>query len=87
MTYLSKSKYITDPFFKTLAMRRGLTSDQVLTRSERRRRACLKLGVDKDHVYMLRFENPFIYSHAWKFLVRESLRNKEIQERGRAHSE
>ena len=69
--------YIQDPFYRSLAHKQKLNWRQVLRRAERRHSAILKLcGNHRTLRYIgpMRLDNPFIESHAWKFLVREALR-------------
>jgi len=66
--------YSEDEFYVKLAFQRSLGAQDVVRRSRRRRHACIRLGVAHGHINLLRLDNPFMYSHAWKFMVRESLR-------------
>jgi hypothetical protein len=69
--------YIQDQFYRDLARKQNLTWRQVLKRAERRHAAIYKLCGLRTIKYLgpMRLDNPFIESHAWKFLVREALRN------------
>ena len=68
-------KYTYEPFYVTMAMNRGLTREQVLRRAVRRAKAAHKLGAIKDHhIYRNQgLDNPFIESHAWKYLMRQAI--------------
>ena len=72
-------EYAYNPFYRTLGMKLGMTPQAVIKRSRRRSEAILKLvgrqSKTYNHIGGMRLDNPFIESHAWKFLVREALRN------------
>jgi hypothetical protein len=68
------SRYVTDEFYRGLALKQGLSPEQVRLRATRRIKATIKLGVY--YPELLGLDNPFIESHAWKFLVRESIRDQ-----------
>lgn len=71
-----KSKYLTDRFYIQMARDRGMKPTQVIRRSERRTQAVKALQGANNYlraVYHWNLDNPFIESHAWKFLVRQAL--------------
>lgn len=72
-------EYAQSPFYRTLGMKLGITPQQAVKRSKRRARAVMKVAGQNSKTYRyigaMRLDNPFIEAHAWKFLVREALRN------------
>lgn len=73
ITRPSLVKYIREEFYVSFAYTLGMTPRQVIYRAKRRRHACVVLGVKRCFITSGCLENPFIESHAWKFLVRECL--------------
>jgi len=70
-------RYLDDPFYFLLMKTYRMTPEQVIKRSVRRTAAILKVAKakDLDIVCRAKLDNPFIESHAWKYLARQVLRS------------
>lgn len=58
-------KYIHDPFFQSLAEKRGWTEEKVLRECEYRRYLCENSGLNRKKINMHRLTNPFMGHEAW----------------------
>jgi hypothetical protein len=84
----SKSRYLTEQFYVVMAKERGMTPKQVLRRSERRLHAFelvrgrrVKYGHGNYFKSIWGADNPFIESHAWKYLMRSALDEQATKRR------
>ena len=87
----SKLRYLVDPFYVAMAQDRGMSPALILRRSERRLQAFEKLRrrqVKARSYYRAIWgaDNPFIESHAWKYLMRSALEETRLQRRNHAES-
>lgn len=71
-----RRRYLEDPFYATMARALAISPERVLARAQKRAWAIVKLGgehLERD-VHQMRLDNPFMESHAWKYLARETLK-------------
>lgn len=68
-----RQTYVKDLFYSGFMLKRGITADRVVRIAWRRHRAVIALGVPLKDVSGLSLDNPYIESHAWKYLVRQKI--------------
>ena len=71
------NRYIFDPRWRGMNIKRNITEDRAKNRSMRRSHACEVLQVRRVKVLELNFDNPYIEPHAWKYLVRDYMRRRD----------